>query len=101
MLDKLTAWLKEYLDKFLSALVDVLKDVFIWIIDTVGAAIVALVGAIPVPASISSGLQPLFDDLPQGAVYLIGNLGLPEGLAMIGAAFIFRFGRKLVTLFQW
>jgi hypothetical protein len=101
MLDKLTAWLKEYLDKFLAALGDLLKDVFIWLVDAVGAAVVFLVGLVPVPASMQNGLQPLFDGLPEGAVFLIGSLGLPEGLAMIGAAFLFRFGRKLATLFQW
>jgi hypothetical protein len=49
----------------------------------------------------SGGLQDVVSQLPGGILYFLDRAGFPEALAIIGSGYLFRFGRKIVTLFQW
>jgi len=101
MLAEFTAWLSDLVAQAFSDLFDLLKQAFFWIVDQVLAALEWLIAQIPVPEWLSSGMQTLFDSLPQGTLYILSQIGLATGLAMIGAGYAFRLTRKVVTLFQW
>lgn len=53
------------------------------------------------PDFLASGLGSLFGALDGGVMWLVSQLGIPQGLAMLGTAYVFRLGRKVATLFQW
>lgn len=101
MLDRITQWFFDLFSEAFAALWDLITDVVIALLDLFLAAVVALLGLIPVPDVLAEGLGSLWAQLDGGIMYIVSALGVPEGLAMLGAAYLFRLGRKLVTLFQW
>jgi len=101
MLQEFTTWLLSLVVKVFAALWDFVADAFINILDLLLSAVVGLISLIPLPAFISGGLQSLFSSLDPGILYLITSAGLPLGLGFIGAAYVFKLIRKVVTLFQW
>lgn len=101
MLDAITRWFLELFRKVFTALWDFVSDILISVLDALLSAIVALLGAIPVPAQLSQGLGSLWSALDPAIIHFLVMFGLPQALALVGAAFVFRLGRKIVTLFQW
>ena len=101
MLKELTDWLVSLAKKVFGALWDFCVDIAIAIFDLILGALVGLVSIIPVPSFMSEGLQSLWGQLDGGVMYFVSAAGLPQALAMLGAAYLFRIGRKVVTLFQW
>lgn len=101
MLEQFTQWLFDLVKKVFTALWDFVVDAVINLVDLVLTAIVALIGAIPVPAFMSNGLQSLFAALDPGILWVLGQCGIVTALGMVGAAYGFRLVRKVVTLFQW
>lgn len=101
MLEKLTAWLVSLVVAVFDALTGFVVDVVVLLLDAVGAVLGAALGALPVPAFMSSGLGSLFAQIDPSILYFVGFLRMPECLAIFGAAYGFRFARKALTLFQW
>jgi hypothetical protein len=101
MLAEFTSWLLSLVVRFFSALWDFVTDAFINLLDLLLSALVALFGLIPVPAFMSNGLQSMFSALDPGIIYFANATGVFVGLGMVGAAYVFKLGRKVVTLFQW
>ncbi|MFZ5507596.1 MAG: hypothetical protein ACOY7P_19105 [Pseudomonadota bacterium] len=101
MLDKLTDWLFDLFAEAFESLWDFLHDVAISIVDLVLAAVVGIASLIPVPTFMAQGLGSLFAALDGSILYMLTALGIPTALGMIGAAYLFRLGRKVATLFQW
>ncbi|MCE4555008.1 DUF2523 family protein [Pelomonas cellulosilytica] len=101
MLEQLTNWLFNLVKGFFLALWNFVTDAFIGLVDMCVGAMVSLAALIPVPSFMSGGLQSLFGQLDPAIVYLVTASGIPAGLAIIGTAYVFRIGRKVVTLFQW
>lgn len=101
MLEQFTAWLGGLVKDFVAALEQMLKDVFIAITESVLDMVVYVVGLIPVPDVAQSGFQYLITPLPQGTLFILGQVGFAAGMAIIGSAYAARILRKLVTLFQW
>lgn len=101
MLQEFTAWLIELAKKFFLAVWDILTDQFIAVADLVLTALAAIIGAIPLPAFLTTGMQGLFSGLDPGVLYLLGASGLTPALAVYGAGWTFRLVRKFVTVFQW
>lgn len=101
MIATITGWLKSLFIAMFAALWDFVTDVLIGLFDLVVSAFAALVAAIPVPDWMSGGLQMLWQQLDGGVLYLVTAAGVPQALGIIGAGFAFRFGRKILTLFQW
>lgn len=101
MLEEFTTWLLGLIKEAFSALWDFMSDVFVGLIDMLLTALVALFGTIPIPAFLSEGLGSVWSGMDGGAMYLLTALGVPQGLAIIGAGYAFRLVRKVVTLFQW
>jgi len=101
MLKELTDWLFLLVRDALLALLDLLTDAFVTVVDLVCEAVVTVLALVPVPEFMSSGLAALFGQLDGGILYFVSVLGLPQALAIIGTAYVFRLGRKVITLFQW
>jgi Protein of unknown function (DUF2523) len=100
-IDAVLAWARELVVSGFEALLGLLKDAVIWVIDGFGGVTTALLGGISVPASVQSGLGGLFAGLPPSILWGAGELGIPQCLAIIGAAYVVRLVRIVVTLFQW
>lgn len=101
MLGQLTSWFGSLFVAAFAALFDLLGDVLVYALDGVLSAVAALIGLIPVPDFASGGFAAVLGDLGGDIRYLIVMGGLIPALALYGAGFTFRLGRKLVTLFQW
>lgn len=101
MLAEFTAWLKSLVISVFKALWGLVTDLLINFFDLVVTGFATVIAAIPVPAWMSGGLQALWVQLDNGALYVLSACGVPEALAIIGAGYLFRFGRKIATLFQW
>lgn len=101
MLQAITQWFFDLVVKVFSALWNFLVDMAIALADLILSALVALLGAIPVPDFLSAGLNSLFSQLDPGILWLTSAVGVPQALAFYGAAYLFRIARKVVTLFQW
>lgn len=107
-MDWLFGWLEDFVRWVWYALIEVFValwnlfyelavEVFGGILDAVAAA----VGAIPVPGFLDTGMGGLFSGLDGAVLWGVTVLGVPEGLAMLGAAVGVRLVRKFVTVFQW
>lgn len=95
-------WVFGIIKAGLLALLDLLRDGVVWVFDQVLGAVASVISAIPVPAFMQSGgLGGLFGAIPPEVAWFVGQLGLPQAAAMIGAGVMFRLTRKLVTLGQW
>ena len=100
-LDDLTNWLKDQLEAIWSALLQLIADVFWWIVETTLGLFASIIEAIPVPSFLTNGLDGLFSGLDPAVLYFVGLFRIPEGLTMLGVAVVFRLTRKLLTLGQW
>lgn len=101
MLDKLTGWLLQLVTEALSALVSWLKDLAVWAVEAAFGAVAAVLSAIPVPDITGGGMSALWGGLDSGILWVASAVGIPQALAMFGAAYSFRLARKVATLFQW
>lgn len=101
MLAEFTAWLVGLVKAFFAALWSFVVDAFIGLVDLVLSALIALFALIPVPAFLSDGLASVWGQLDSPVLYLVTAAGMPPALAILGAAYLFRLTRKVVTLFQW
>lgn len=101
MLQQFTEWLLALISKLFSGVWDFLTDLFLALLDALLKGVAEIIAAIPVPDFIQGGMQSFFSGVGGDIVYVLGAVGLPQALAIIGAGFGFRITRKLVTLFQW
>lgn len=101
MLEQFTEWLGGLVADVFAALWSFVKDAIIEVFDLLLQGIVHLVGLLGAPSFLTSGLGSLFADLGPATLFLLGSVRVPEVLAMVGTAYAFRLGRKVVTLFQW
>lgn len=101
MLEQFTTWLLSLVAQFLQDLWQFVVDAFVNALEMVLNAVVALFALIPVPAFLSGGLQSVFSGLDPAIAFLVAQFGVLQGFAILGTAYLFRLGRKVVTLFQW
>lgn len=101
MLEQFTTWLVSLVRAWFDAIWTFFSDLFIAIVKMVTDVLVWLLQQIPVPSFMSGGLGSLFGDLSPGILWALTAVGLPQGLAIIGAGYVFRLVRKVVTVFQW
>ncbi len=101
-------WLKnafndliEWLKAILQAVFDFFADILILVLDGVLSAVSSLLEAIPVPTFMTGGAQSLLNGLDGSILYFLSMSGFGAAMALIGAGYLFRFTRKIVTLFQW
>lgn len=100
-LDDITGWFRRQFEAIWDAILQLVGDAILLVVDTVLGLFAALVEAIPVPGFLQSGLGGMFAQIDPGVLYFVGVLKVPEGLALIAAGVTFRLLRKLFTLGQW
>lgn len=101
MLSEFTAWLWSLVVAAFGWLWDLLKDLAIEVLDLLLSAIAFLVGTVPLPDFLTSGLGTIFGGLGEPILYILSAAGFTQALAIYGAGWAFRLVRKFVTLFQW
>lgn len=101
MLTDFTNWLFALIGSLFTDVWAFVKDAAVNVFDLITQAVVALIAAISVPSWLSGGLTTLWGSLDGSTQWILGQLGVPAGLAILGAGFVFRLTRKLVTLGQW
>lgn len=101
MLNDFTTWLVNLIRDIFAALVDFVGDMVVMVVQAICNALLVLLDLIPVPGFLDAGLDSLFGSLGGGILWVVTQAGLPQGLAVIGAGYAFRLGRKVATLFQW
>lgn len=84
----------DWISTFFTELLPTAFDAFLSVVATA-------IEAIPLPDFITGGLQTVMNALPADVLYFLAQTAMPQGLAILGAAYAFRFVRKAVTLFQW
>ncbi len=94
-------WFFGILKDFLLAVLDVVKDAFIWALDGVLQAIVAVFSAIPEPAFLAVSMGDILSGVHPMVGYFANGIGLPGAVGLLAAGFVFRMMRKVLTLFQW
>lgn len=106
----MTDWLHKISDFFISliksfftALLDFVHDAVVWVLDQILTAIAALITAIPTPTFMqgNNNFGTLLGGLPPFALYVVNQMHIGDGFAIIGSGVIFYLARKLFTLGQW
>lgn len=97
------SWLLGLVKALLAALFDLILDGLTFFLDVVLSAIVGLLSLLPSPSFLSESntLGNLLSGLPPFALYVIGQLHVPEAFAVVGAGVVFNLARKAITLGQW
>lgn len=85
----------------INALKDMLFDLFVQIFKLILNLILFVVNMLSLPVKLGGGLNALFTGMDSSIMWLLGACGLGAGLGLIGAGFVFRLTRKVLTLFQW
>jgi hypothetical protein len=95
-------WLLELVKEAFESVLQLLKDVAVWIFDGILSAFAVVIETIPAPDFLHQvSISSLLSGLPPYAAFVISQTQLGTALAVIGAAFGFRLARKIATLFQW
>ncbi|MDD4979600.1 MAG: hypothetical protein PHI29_13320 [Gallionella sp.] len=100
-IDGLLSWFAEGIKQIFLAIIDLFKDIFLWIFDALLTGVAAVISVIPVPDFMAHGFTPLFSSLPAPLIYLLVQTGVPQAISVVGVGVIFRLTRKLLTLGQW
>jgi len=107
-MSKIWNWFKELWQGFVDWVIDIaiiiltfFKDLVLTLFELMLDGIVFVFNALEPPQFITDGLSSITGAIPAPVVYFLGQSGLAEGLAMLGAAYTFRLLRKLVTLGNW
>lgn len=100
-LTKISNFFKNLAIDFLQGLVDLFRDIALWIFDGVLSAISSLLTLIPAPDFDDSTLQSLINGFPPFASYVMGRLDISGAFAIISAGVVFFLLRKIFTLGQW
>lgn len=103
------AWVKEFWDglngwfvALWAAVVAFFTDLPLKILDGFLSAVASLVETIPAPSFLpAGGLQTWLNALDPAVLFFLDRSGFDVALAILGAAFVFRMARKIVTLGQW
>lgn len=101
-LSMLTHWVAYAINVVFAAFVAVLRDLITAVVVLVLALVSAAIDAIGVPDFLAGkSLGSLLGQTGSVAGFFMTQLRIWEGLALVGAGYVFRIIRKLVTLFQW
>ena len=96
-LENIAKWFIGLIEKLLDAL----KAMVLWLFEQLLNMIHAVISGLPVPDFFHGTLQSGANGLLPLTSYLLGQSGVAQGFMLIGAAYVFRMLRKIVTLGQW
>lgn len=99
---KLTNWLAALISGLWSDFTEFLHDWGLNLLEMLTDFAVEVVNGLPVPDFLD-GLSLCGYLNAAGPIvgWAMGAMHIPEGMALIGGAIVFRMLRKLLTLFQW
>lgn len=103
-LTDLTDWIKEQLLALFNALVQLLKDAIVWLIEAVLEVVILAIdalGAIVPDALQGFTICGFLANAGPTAQWVVSTFHVPEGMSLIAAGFVFRMARKVLTAFQW
>lgn len=102
MIKAFTQWFIDLVVRVYTALWDFVSDAVINLLDLVINGLGALVGAIPAPSFLSQySLGSLINQMPDYVLYFASHFQIGTAMGILAAGFVFRMGRKVVTLGQW
>ncbi len=101
-LTDVTDWLRDQLATLWTALVALMQDMIVFMVEGFLSLISAIVNAIPVPDFLSeTTICGLLSQAGPTAAWVMENFHIAEGMTLVTSALAFRMLRKLLTLFQW
>lgn len=103
-LEDVTNWFREQFEVLFNALVQLLKDLLIFALEAVlQVAMLALEAlSLLVPDSLANfSICGILANAGPTVQWAVTTFHIPEGMLLITAGFVFRMGRKALTLFQW
>lgn len=90
----LIGWFRD----LLQWIVDGAHDFLLWLYQSLGEGLVAVINALPTPEWIDDA-GGLAAGLPAGVAYFLQMAELPTGLAIIGSAYLIRFAIRRIPIF--
>lgn len=101
-LSKVTEWLLNLVKKIFEALWTFVYDVAVRIFDAVLSVIAGIINAFPAPSFLSTySIGGLLADISPTLLWFLAQFNIGAAFSVIGAAWVFRLGRKALTLGQW
>lgn len=101
-------WFIDVYDDFREFMQDLIKEVLAWfkdisldIFELFLEGVIATLATLPIPDFISDGIDTLSNGLPAPVLWMLGQTGVSQGLAIFGAGVMFRMTRKAITLGRW
>ncbi len=92
-------WLMDVLGAMVDDLIEILKDVAIWVYGQVTELVVAALEAIPDFDALAAGvLQSAFGSMDSGIIYLAQASGFGTCAAIVGTGYAAYWIRRIVTL---
>jgi hypothetical protein len=101
-LDKISNFFVDLFKDLLEGLVNLIRDICLWVLDGILTAIYHLLSLIPAPCCVPvDGLQNLVDNLPPFALYVVSRSDISAAFDILACGVAFYLLRKLFTLGQW
>jgi hypothetical protein len=101
-LTDLTNWMKEQLAALWDAFEDFMGDLIVDWADQTFAMWIIILSHTPMPDFLDQySLCTLLNAAGPTVGYFLNVFRVGEGLGLIGAGYVFRLLRKILTLFQW
>lgn len=88
----------EWVEGIFSEIVEFLLDLPLRILDSILSAIATVIESIPAPDVVESNIA---NYIPDDIAWFLVMSNFPEGLAIIGSAYLFYFLRRVLTLGIW
>jgi hypothetical protein len=93
--------LKDFLMDILKEVFEFIKDIALNVFELLLQGVVFVLSSIPVPDFLTTGIDTLASGLHPSVLWMLGQTGFAQGLAIFGAGVMFRMTRKVFTLGQW
>lgn len=101
-LSKISKFFVDLVKDLLTAIVELLKDVLLWVLEGLLEAVRILFYLIPEPSFLTPNwMGDLLSPLPPFALFVISQIPFQTAFGIIAAGVTFYLARKLLTLGQW
>jgi len=93
--------LKQFMQDLIKEVLTWFKDISLDIFELMLEGVVAVLSTLPIPDFLADGIDTLSNALPSSVLWMLGQTGVSQGLAIFGAGVMFRLTRKAVTMGRW
>lgn len=91
--------IKKFGKDIVEAFKEMLKDLFVWVFEMVCDIAIYLIESLSLPTELLS--NSISQYINADIAYFLALTGLDQCMVIIGAAVLFRIGRKFLTLGLW